>query len=66
MKRDSGAGAAKDIGEVAGEVAAKTEPCPICKKPSLAAYEPFCSKRCADVETALVLRRIRDSGNGRR
>jgi endogenous inhibitor of DNA gyrase (YacG/DUF329 family) len=25
-------------------------PCPICKKPSLRAYYPFCSKRCADID----------------
>ncbi|MBM6594450.1 DNA gyrase inhibitor YacG [Microvirga pudoricolor] len=25
-------------------------PCPICGKPSVAAYRPFCSKRCADVD----------------
>lgn len=24
--------------------------CPICKKPALEAYRPFCSKRCADVD----------------
>ena len=24
--------------------------CPICSKPSLEAYRPFCSKRCADVD----------------
>ncbi|CAN5345147.1 DNA gyrase inhibitor YacG [soil metagenome] len=24
--------------------------CPICKKPVVAAYAPFCSKRCADVD----------------
>lgn len=24
--------------------------CPICKKPQAEAYEPFCSKRCADVD----------------
>jgi endogenous inhibitor of DNA gyrase (YacG/DUF329 family) len=24
--------------------------CPICKKPALAEYRPFCSKRCADVD----------------
>lgn len=28
-----------------------TEPkCPICDKPVIAAYRPFCSKRCADVD----------------
>lgn len=25
-------------------------PCPICKKMSVAAFHPFCSKRCADVD----------------
>jgi endogenous inhibitor of DNA gyrase (YacG/DUF329 family) len=25
-------------------------PCPICGKPSEAAFRPFCSKRCADVD----------------
>ena len=25
-------------------------PCPICKRPSVEAYAPFCSKRCADVD----------------
>ena len=25
-------------------------PCPICRKPSEAAYRPFCSKRCADID----------------
>ena len=24
--------------------------CPICDKPSEAAYRPFCSRRCADVD----------------
>ena len=26
--------------------------CPICGKPTEAAYRPFCSKRCADVDLA--------------
>lgn len=26
--------------------------CPICQKASDAAYRPFCSKRCADVDLA--------------
>ena len=25
-------------------------PCPICGKPADAAYRPFCSKRCTDVD----------------
>ncbi|MEY4697049.1 MAG: hypothetical protein RIT14_1477 [Pseudomonadota bacterium] len=24
--------------------------CPICKKPTVAEYRPFCSRRCADVD----------------
>jgi endogenous inhibitor of DNA gyrase (YacG/DUF329 family) len=24
--------------------------CPICKKPTVAEYRPFCSKRCADID----------------
>ncbi|ODT83149.1 MAG: DNA gyrase inhibitor YacG [Pelagibacterium sp. SCN 64-44] len=26
------------------------KPCPICGKPSVEAFRPFCSKRCADVD----------------
>jgi endogenous inhibitor of DNA gyrase (YacG/DUF329 family) len=26
--------------------------CPICKKPPVDEYRPFCSKRCADVDLA--------------
>ncbi|MCA0962171.1 DNA gyrase inhibitor YacG [Salipiger bermudensis] len=26
--------------------------CPICGKPTEAAYRPFCSKRCADIDLA--------------
>jgi endogenous inhibitor of DNA gyrase (YacG/DUF329 family) len=25
-------------------------PCPICSKPALEPFRPFCSKRCADVD----------------
>lgn len=25
-------------------------PCPICRKPAVAEYSPFCSRRCADVD----------------
>lgn len=27
-----------------------SRPCPICSKPSVFAYRPFCSKRCADID----------------
>jgi uncharacterized protein len=30
--------------------------CPICGKPTVPAYRPFCSKRCADVDLARWLR----------
>ncbi|SMQ58814.1 hypothetical protein SAMN06295905_0137 [Devosia lucknowensis] len=26
------------------------KPCPICGKPAVEAFKPFCSKRCADVD----------------
>jgi endogenous inhibitor of DNA gyrase (YacG/DUF329 family) len=26
--------------------------CPICKKPTVLKYRPFCSKRCADIDLA--------------
>lgn len=28
----------------------RPRPCPICGKPSQAAYKPFCSARCADID----------------
>lgn len=30
--------------------AAKPDPCPICGKPAEAAFQPFCSPRCADID----------------
>lgn len=30
--------------------------CPMCKKPSVFDYRPFCSKRCADIDLAHWLR----------
>jgi endogenous inhibitor of DNA gyrase (YacG/DUF329 family) len=29
---------------------AETRKCPICKRPVVARYRPFCSKRCADLD----------------
>jgi endogenous inhibitor of DNA gyrase (YacG/DUF329 family) len=29
---------------------APDKPCPICGKPALERYRPFCSKRCADID----------------
>jgi uncharacterized protein len=26
------------------------KPCPICRKPAIPTFKPFCSKRCADVD----------------
>jgi uncharacterized protein len=26
------------------------QPCPICRKPAVEQFRPFCSKRCADVD----------------
>jgi len=26
--------------------------CPICKKPTVLRFRPFCSKRCADIDLA--------------
>ena len=31
-------------------------PCPICGKPRSEAYDPFCSKRCADVDLSRWLK----------
>lgn len=38
-------GAEAPIGAPIGTVT-----CPICEKPALDAYRPFCSKRCADLD----------------
>jgi len=29
---------------------AKPVRCPVCRKPAVEAYRPFCSKRCADID----------------
>lgn len=26
------------------------QPCPVCGKPAVERYRPFCSKRCADID----------------
>lgn len=30
--------------------------CPMCKKPAVEAYRPFCSKRCADLDLGAWLK----------
>ena len=34
----------------AGEDTPTGRPCPICGKPGLTRFRPFCSKRCADID----------------
>lgn len=34
----------------------KAPKCPQCGKPTVAAFRPFCSKRCADVDLGAWLR----------
>jgi endogenous inhibitor of DNA gyrase (YacG/DUF329 family) len=51
--------------------AALAKPCPICGKPSVAAFKPFCSDRCKDVDLnrwlsgsyAIPARADEDDGN---
>ena len=38
--------------------AAGTGVCPICGKPADAAYRPFCSKRCADIDLSRWLKGV--------
>lgn len=41
-----------DNAQALGPKADGGKPCPICKKPRVLAYKPFCSKRCCDVDLA--------------
>jgi uncharacterized protein len=51
-----GRGPAAEAGGPAGNEAGKEtghtteKPCPICGKPALEAFRPFCSRRCRDVD----------------
>jgi endogenous inhibitor of DNA gyrase (YacG/DUF329 family) len=36
--------------EASGERPRRAPKCPICGKPTVAEFRPFCSKRCADVD----------------
>lgn len=38
--------------------------CPICGKPAVAAYRPFCSSRCADVDLNRWLKGLYSIENG--
>ena len=31
-------------------IEATGKPCPICNRPAIKTFRPFCSKRCADVD----------------
>ena len=53
------------------EPGSKPVRCPICRKPAVEAYRPFCSKRCADIDLAkwfgggyAVAGRDEDEGDG--
>jgi endogenous inhibitor of DNA gyrase (YacG/DUF329 family) len=35
---------------VADAVPSKEKACPICGKPAVEKYRPFCSRRCADID----------------
>lgn len=37
-------------------MSAKTKACPVCGKPTMERYRPFCSKRCADVDLSRWLK----------
>jgi uncharacterized protein len=39
-----------NAGNVDKPASRSPRPCPICGKPAMARYRPFCSKRCADVD----------------
>lgn len=39
-----------------GEATARIARCPICTAPTEAAFRPFCSRRCADVDLSRWLR----------
>jgi uncharacterized protein len=36
--------------EVMTAASPTTKPCPICAKPAVEKFRPFCSRRCADVD----------------
>lgn len=36
----------------------KAAPCPICKKPAVEKFRPFCSQRCADLDLGRWLKGV--------
>jgi endogenous inhibitor of DNA gyrase (YacG/DUF329 family) len=32
------------------DATSSAKPCPICRKPAVETFRPFCSRRCADVD----------------
>lgn len=52
MSADDETPGAGDAPKAASKAApgAASKPCPICGKPSVERYRPFCSKRCADID----------------
>ena len=40
----------EDGRDATGEPARPARRCPICSRPAVERYRPFCSKRCADVD----------------
>jgi uncharacterized protein len=43
---------------VAPEPLAARRPCPICGKPKYPKHDPFCSKRCADIDLSRWLKGV--------
>jgi len=43
-------GKGKAPGKGVAAAAPKGKACPVCGKPAVEQYHPFCSKRCADVD----------------
>lgn len=49
-------GSAKPFGDKRQQGVAAGAKCPICSAPTEAAFRPFCSRRCADVDLSRWLR----------
>lgn len=46
----------KPLSGTAGKATAAGGKCPICSAPTQAAFRPFCSRRCADIDLSRWLR----------